>query len=228
MAKIGSCPAADVVRTLLRILGKTLRGLCIISAGFALFGLIFGLFLLQGGDPVGAGDILTPLAFFTAFTAAAIGLGRLLKKIEFDGPPPPEMTLEEYRAIEEDEKAVAAQERRQKLFKWIVVGSPLWIMGGCMGHALLDSMRGVRESSQATQCLNNMRYFETAEKEFESARHRPPRSVEEFVGFAHPVDFSCIAGGKYGLARDNAGTVVLSCSEHGWADHIIPPKHPHM
>ena len=219
---------SHVVRTLLRVLGKILRALCMVAAGVSLFGFIFGLFLWQGGDPVGTGDILYPFLFFVLFAAASVGLGVVLKKSQPVEPPPPGMTEEEFQTIEADEKAVAAYERRRKFLKWAIVGSPLWIMGGCIGYGVLDTMRGVLGSSQHTQCLNNMRQFQAAEVEFEASKHRQPRTVEEVVEFAKLPGFRCSAGGTYSMVRDDAGKPALSCSEHGSFDHFVPPKHQHM
>jgi hypothetical protein len=216
------------VRTLLRVLAKIVRALCFVVAAGGLCGFIFGLFLWQGGDPVGRDDILDPFLFFAVFAAAGLGLGRFTKKPPLEEPPPLEMTEEEARTLDADEKAVAAYERRRKFIKWATLGSPLWLMGGCVGYTMLDTLRGFRGSTQESYCLRNMRQFEEAVKQIEATQHHLPRSLDEVVVFSKPFDYHCVSGGTYSLVPDATGHAALSCTIHGSFDHPIPAKHRHM
>ena len=114
----------------------------------------FVLSLLHWGDPRNftIGAIIYQGLLTLMFALIVLKLAPYWKKLpptepplgETGSPAGPELS----DTLDEDYKAVAAYERRRKILKWAIFGSPLWIMGGCVAYNVFDSLRSFRESVQ--------------------------------------------------------------------------------
>lgn len=176
----------------------------------------------QPGYRVDAVEVALVFLLAVAFTVSAMVLRRDLKDNPPGGPPLVEPSDPDY-------DVVMAYERSRKRRQWLIVASPLLVMGGCCGYNVYDTLQTVREAAEFKTCFNNELELDPAIQAFATANRRPPRSVQEVIdaGKLGTLRTVCLQGGPYGLTRNDAGKPVSSCSVHGSLDRQTVRKHPH-
>lgn len=112
-----------------------------------------------------------------AFTVAAFVLRRDLKENPPGAPPLVEPSDPDY-------ELVMIYERSRKRRQWLIVASPLLVMGGCCGYNVYDSLQMVKEAAEFKACFNNELQLDPAIQAFVTVNRRPPRSVQAVIDSA--------------------------------------------
>lgn len=99
---------------------------------------------------------------------------------------------------------------------------------GLLAAMAIPAFQKVRETSQATACMNNMRQLALAYEQFKLTEGQDPVDFAQLIGpglylETQPV---CLWGGEYNIVTDANGYPVGTCTAHGTVETALDAVRP--